>query len=270
VTVNRRRVGKSGYGYKVDGEYVPGVTKIVGMLPKDNLIDWAARESATEAINCWDELGRLPVMDRYNRIYKARWNKTNPAAKRGTEVHRLAEALGNDEEVSVPPELQGYVEQYQDFLASLDVRPLVGGTELVVASREHLYCGSLDLIADLGAVSYDAQIIPPSRWLLDIKTAESGIWPEAALQCCAYERAEVFVDPADPEDERRVEWLKIAQCGALNLKSDAWELRPLDTSDVVWETFLRLRFLFDRADKDRGDYKSWVGGSARAADLVAN
>jgi hypothetical protein len=239
------------------------------MLPKDNLIDWAARESASEAINCWDELSRLPIMDRYNRIYKARWNKTSPAAKRGTEVHRLAEALGNDEEVPVPPELQGYVEQYQDFLTTFDVRPLVGGTELVVASREHRYCGSVDLIADLSAVDYDGLIIPPSRWLLDVKTAESGIWPESALQCAGYRWAEVFVDPADPEDERKVEWLKIEQCGAINLKSDTWELRPLDTGPQVWETFLHLRFLFDRADKDRGDYRTWVGGSARAADLVA-
>jgi len=261
MTVKRSRAGKSGWQYRVDGDRVPGVTKVTGMLPKDNLIDWAAKESANHAVNYWDELSRLPLMDRWSRIKGARYNRSGPAAKRGTDVHRYAEQLANDDLNwdQVPEDHRGYVEAYQDFLETFDVRPLVGGTELVVASREHRYCGSTDLVADLSAVETDVRVIPASRWLLDIKTSDSGIWPETALQVCGYARAEVFVDPAAPDDERLVSWLEIAQCGAVHLASDAWSLYPLDTGPQVWEAFLKLRWLLEVQE----DMKSWVGAPAK-------
>lgn len=264
MTVKRRRYGRSGYGYSVDGEKVPGVTKILGMLPKDNLIEWAARESADHAVNYWAELSALLPMERHQRILKARYNTSQPAAKRGTEVHRLAEALNNDEEVTVPEDLAGYVDAYRDFLDAMRVRPLIGGTELVVASRTHRYCGTADAVADLGPVMYDHIKIGACRWLLELKTTRSGVWPESALQACAYEHAEVFVDPADPEDERKVEWLGIERCGVVHLSMDGWELRPVETGDATWEMFLHLRWLHDHQD----EMPLWVGGAALPAEIT--
>ena len=205
AAIKRRRYGKSGWGYTVDGERAPGVTKILGMLPKDNLIKWAAESTGDYALNNWDRLSTIPYADRLKLLYRARYEISDPAAKRGTEVHRLAQAVAEAPpgvEVPVPEELHGYVEQYREFLDTMEVAPLRGATELVVASRTHRYCGSTDLVADLGAVSCDGEIIPPGRWLLDLKTSGKGIYPESALQTCAYKNADVFIDPADPENER--------------------------------------------------------------------
>lgn len=267
MTVKRRRRG-TGHSYAVDGEAVPGVTKILGMLPNANLIEWAAKATARHAVNNWAELERMPPVDRYTRLLRSRYtDSSGPGAKRGTEVHRLADALGSwsegDPPIVVPEELRGYVEAYRDFLDTYDVQPLVGGTELVVASRTHRYCGTADTVADVGVpVADDGQVIPPCRWLLEIKTTASGIWPESALQACAYSHAEVFVDPEHPDDERLVEWLKIDRCGAVWLKTDDYEFRPLDTGPQVWAAFLRLRQAYDEQE----EMKAWVGGAAQVAD----
>lgn len=265
MTVKRRRYGR-GHGYAVDGEKFPGVTKVIDMLPSDALVAWAARETARHAVNNWAELSQMPPVDRYTRLESARFQVSNPAAKRGTEVHRLAEQLADrtdeDPPVVVPEELRGYVEAYGQFLDTFNVAAVVGGTELVVASRTHRYCGSLDLVADLDAVNYDGQVIPPCRWLLDIKTGKRP-YLSAALQACAYQHADVFVDPEKPDDETPMDWLEIARCGVVHLQTDDWALHPLDTGPEVWETFLRLRWLYARQE----DMKLWVGGPAQVADL---
>ena len=266
MSVKRRRYGRTGHGYSVDGEKVPGVTRILDQLPKDNLIKWAAEATGKYAINHWGELSDLPPADRLDRLFGARFEKSQPAAKRGTEVHRYAERWNNDEDFdrdTIPEELRGYVEAYIDFYDTMQVRPLEGGTELVVANRTHRYCGTADLVGDLPALTYDGELIPASRWLLELKTSK-GVWPESALQACAYEHSEVFVDPDDPDDERKTEWLQITRCGVVHIESDAWALHPLDTGPEVWEFFLHLRWLYDRQD----DMKSWVGGTAAVADLA--
>jgi hypothetical protein len=269
VTVKRRRYGKSGFGYKVDGERVPGVTRILGMLPKDNLIEWAANETARYGINNWAELSKLPPADRFDALAAGRWEKTRAGGQRGTVVHQLAADLADErlDWAAVPDEYRGYVEQYQAFRDTLGVDALEGGIELVVASREHRYCGTADLVADLGAVFVERELIPACRWLLEVKTSPKGPYPESALQAVAYANAEVFVHPDDPEDERPMDWLKIQRCGVVQLHSDAWALYPVDTGPEVWEAFLHLRWLYE-ADED-GTMKGWVGPTARPALLPA-
>jgi hypothetical protein len=264
MTVKRRRYGKSGYGYTVDGEKVPGVTTILKQLPNDNLIKWAANATAAYALDHWDELSREPPSVKLTRLQKSRYEISSPAAKRGTEVHRLGAALSVGEEVLVPEELTGYVEAYRGFLDTIEPQPVQGATELAVASRTHRYCGTADLVADLPAVVCDGELIPACRWLLDLKTAKSGVWPENALQLCAYKHADVFVDPDEPDDERPMEWLQIARCGVVHIGSDDWELRPVDTGPEVWEFFQHLRWLHDQQDR----MKEWVGGPVRVADLA--
>jgi len=269
MAIKRRRYGKSGWGYTVDGKRAPGVTKILGMMPKDNLIKWAAESTGDYAVNNWGRLSEIPPADRLKELYGSRFLKSDPAAKRGTEVHRYAADLAEDRLNwdRVPGELRGYVEAYQGFLDTMEVRALVGAAELVVASRTLSYCGTTDLIADLSAVTVDGETIPPGRWLLDLKTSGKGIYSETALQTCAYKNAEVFVDPADPEaEERPMGWLQIEHCGAVWIKSDDWELRPLDTGPLVWEVFKTLRWLYDRQEEDM---PLWVSGPAIVAELAA-
>jgi len=267
MAVKRRRYGKSGWGYTVDGVSVPGVTKILGMMPKDALIKWAAESTGDYAINNWERLSAVPYADRLKELYGARFQISDPAAKRGTEVHGLAQALAEAPPgmaIPVPPELTGYVEQYRAFLDTMEVSPLKDGTELIVYSYQHRYCGTADLVADLPAVACDGEVIPAGRWLLDLKTSGKGIYPESALQTCAYKNADIFVGRDDPGTERPMDWLQIEHCGAVWIKSDDWQFRPLDTGPATWELFKTLRWMYDQQEP----MKSWVGGNASVADLV--
>jgi hypothetical protein len=296
MTVKRRRYGATGHGYTIDGEKVPGVTTVLSMLPKDALKDWAARTSGEYAVDNWDTLAALKLSERLKLISNAHRTVRDAAARRGTEVHALGAALVEGREVSVPDELAGHVEAYRDWLDRVEPVAVQDATELVVASREHRYCGTSDLVADMPDLVADGALIPACRWLLELKTTSSGVWPESALQACAYSRAEVFgvllpwcgecddeqtrvrvgprggrskCDACHPEqaglEERPMEWLGIQRCGVVWIKSDACELRPLDTGDEVWEFFLHLRWLHEREEFMRG----WIGSPASTVQVLA-
>lgn len=265
--VSTRRYGARGRGFTIDGVKAPGVTKILDMLPNDNLINWAARVTAEYALDHWTELAAMTPSARLRTLEKSRWDNTSkPALARGTEVHALGEGLIAGEAVEVPEASLGYVESYRAWLDEFDPEPVA--TELLVANRTHRYCGFLDLLADLPALKAGGVRYPAGRWLLDLKTGKpgGGIFPEAALQLTGYRWAEVFVAATeDGGEERPLEWLGIDHAGVVRISSDACELQPVDTGPDVWEFFLHLKWLFDRQD----DMKTWVAGPAAAVDLAA-
>jgi hypothetical protein len=249
--VKRRKYG-SGHGYTIDGAKVPGVTGILRMMPKDALVGWAANSSADYATDHWDELAALPLSVRRKRIAGAHKEDRDTAARRGTAVHRLAMSLIDGHDVAVPDELSGHVWAYIDFLDRLNVQPVA--VELVIANRTERYCGTLDLIADLPPLALlDGDIIPAARWLLDLKTSRSGIWPETALQCTGYARAETYV--ADDGSERPFHELGVQRCGAVHIRADGWDLRPVASGDLTWEYFRHLAWISRHAEELRG----WVG-----------
>jgi hypothetical protein len=275
MTIRRRKYG-SGYAY-YDGRMIPAnkiasVTQITGMLPSKNLIEWAGNTTAEYAIDHIRSLAAMCAAEKTSealrRLQRCRYEVTDPAKKRGTEVHRLAEALIAGDEVIVPDELKGYVEAYTDFLNVMDPQPVA--TELIVVSRgRNKFCGTADLVADLNGVAWEGEIIPPCRWLLDLKTGEKGVYSEAALQLCGYEHATHFVaqDGQEPE-ERPMSWLEIARCGVVHLSSESWELRPVDTGEETWQCFRYLLWMHKRQEAMKG----WIGSPAapaQAADLAA-
>jgi hypothetical protein len=251
--VVRKRSGRY-WSYRIDGAKVPGVTTITGYFKSGGLADYPANQTAEYAVNNWRTLGDMPPADRLKALYAARWAEARSAAARGTEVHRIARLLHEGQSPEYPPELAGYVESCVAFLDTTE--PKIQATELAIGSRTHRYCGTLDLIADLGPVPYDGAIIPPCRWLLDLKTAKSGIFAETALQCSGYERAEVFI--AEDGSERPVEWLKIERCGAVHIRADGWDLYPLDTGPDTWTYFRYLAWLYHQQEAK----KDWVGPAA--------
>ena len=265
MTIRRRKYG-SGYAYYfgtgAESVKIPSVTQVTGMLPSKNLIDWAANATADYAIDHIRSLAAMCAGERtseaLNLLRRSRYEVTDPAKKRGTEVHKLAEALIAGDEVAVPEELKGYVEAYVDFLNVIDPQPVA--TELIVASRRHRYCGTTDLIADLPAVEWEGEIIPPDRWMLDLKTGEKGVYAEAALQLCGYFHADIFAaqDGQDP-DERPLSWLNVGRAGVVHLSSESWELRPVDVGKDTWTCFRYLLWMQKRNDTMR----DWIGSPAR-------
>jgi len=274
MTIQRRRAG-SGHAYYVDGEKVPGVTTILKVLPL-NLADWAARCAADYALDHWDELCDAKPSERHDLLRYARLKVKDAAARRGTEVHALADALTQplaegEEPPRVPPELVGHVEAYGRWLDQ--IQPAVLANELVVASRTFRFCGTADLVADLPELLCDFQVIPPARWLLELKTTASGVWPESALQATAYRHAEMYVHPEHPDVEQPMDLLGIERAGVVWIKSDSCELHPVDTSPELWEFFRHCRWMFDRMEYDRGNVKlpgHWLSPVATTGELVAN
>ncbi len=256
----RRRAYGTGHGYTIDGRKVPGVTTILRMLPKDALVTWAAGAAADYATDNWDDLAKLAMSARRKRIFNAHREDRDTAARRGTQVHRLAMGLIDGDEVSVPDDLSGHVWSYIDFLDRCNVQPVA--VELVVAHRALMYCGTLDLIADLPPLLLgDGTPVPAARWLLDIKTSRSGIWPEAALQVTGYRRCEIYV--AADGSERPLAEFGVQRTGAVHVRADGWDLRPLASHDGVWEFFRHLVAV--NADKD--EMRGWVGDAIEPPPL---
>ena len=250
MTIRRRKFG-TGHAYYVDEVKVPGVTTIIGDTTPKNLTDWSARCAADFAIDNWDELLAMRPSERHKALHYAYRHDRDSAGRRGTEVHRIAERLVAFEEVAKPEALAGHIDSYVRFLDTMNPEPVA--VELVVVNRTLRYCGTADLVCDLGEVTAE-EVIPPCRWLLDLKTSRSGIWPETALQLTGYSRAESYLDPETGE-ERPLDALKIDRCGAVHITADGWELRPVDTGEQVWEHFQRLRWLYDQQDQMR----AWIG-----------
>lgn len=257
--INRRNHG-TGHSYYADGidgfsgpVKMPGVTTVVRMMPKDALIGWAGNTTADYALDNWDELARLKPSTRLKRMRGARQEELDAAANRGTLVHRLAERLVTGDEVEVPEHLVGHVESYVRFLDRFQPEPI--GVELVVVNRTHRYCGTADLVA----------VMQHQTWLLELATNRSGIFPERALQACGYLNAEHYTVAGDPGGtEHPMSELAIDRCGAVHVRGDGYDVRPLETGPEVWDYFLRLRA--NLADEDRKD--TWVGEAIEPLRLV--
>jgi hypothetical protein len=250
MSITRRNHGR-GHSYAIDGTKVDGVTTILrNALPKPALVNWAGDTTASYAIDYWDELSELTPSKRLDRLKKARYEERDAAARRGTEVHRLAErtVAGEDVADQTPEELRGHVESYISFLDAFDVQPVL--VEAVIAHRGLRYCGTLDQVADLAG----------DRWLLDIKTSRSGIFGETALQLCAYARAEVYVD--DQGNEHDMAELAITRVGAVHVRADGYDLYPLVADDDIWLAWRHLLWVTRHASEDH--QREWVGESLRA------
>lgn len=231
MTAGVRRIDRGrGHSYMIDGEKADGVTTLLGDgLAKPALINWAANTTANYAVDHWDELGNEPPSKRLDVLKRARYADLDQAARRGTEVHALAEKLVQGIEITVPEELAGHVESYVKFLDEFEPEPLL--VEGVVASRKWRYCGTLDLIARIGGVV----------WLLDVKTTRSGIFPDVALQLAAYRHADVYIG-ADGEEHPMSEF-GIERSGAIHVRADGYDLIPLETGDDAFRAFQHVAWV---------------------------
>ncbi|WP_133849891.1 hypothetical protein [Labedaea rhizosphaerae] len=226
-----RRVN-SGRGHRYEdahGRKVPGVTTVISSgVPKPALINWAARVTAAYAVDYWDELAELPVSERLTRLEKARFGERDEAARRGTQVHSLAERLVHGEEVDVPEALAGHVRAYVDFLDQWRVQPVLA--EFVVASHRHGYAGTADLLAYLDDPDEPGRAVP---WLLDIKTSQ-GVWGETALQLAAYRYADVY----RAADGTELPVPEVERTGVVHVLGDGYQLVPVVAGRAQHRTFL--------------------------------
>jgi len=239
MSLTRRNHG-TGHSYELDGSWAPGVTTLLGAgFPKGALVPWASKACANEVLDYWDELAALSASERFERVRSAPNRDRDIAARRGTEVHRLAERLLSGEEVDVPEELTGHVDSYLAFLADWDVRPLL--IEASVGRRSSpRYAGTLDLVADLA---------DRRRWLIDVKTTRSGVFDENALQLAAYRYADLYVDA----EGREYPMLQVDQCGVVWIRADGYDLHPVEAGEPEFLLFQMVARIARVADRRLGE-----------------
>jgi hypothetical protein len=221
----RRQYGRN-HSYYLDGVKLPGVTTILGDgLAKPALVAWGINTTAGYAIDRWDELAEMKPSQRLETLKKAPYADRDAAAKRGTEVHKLAELLAHGKEVQVPDELAGHVESYVRFLDEFDPEPVLLETACVSVSKWP-YAGTFDGILD---------ILGHGRLLVDIKTARSGVFPDNALQLAAYRWATHYAGPDDGWELH--EMPQVDGCAVIHVRGDGFSLVPVETGDAVFRTF---------------------------------
>lgn len=227
-----------GHHYKIDGKNADGVTTLIGDgMRKKALEMWGIKSVAEYAATHLDRLVEMQPMGweaLVAALKQSPYTDRDKAARRGTEVHALAEKLLAGEEIDVPEEIAGHVESCIAFLDEWKPKPVL--VEAVTASRKWGYCGTLDLVADLPN---------GGRAIMDWKTTRSGIYGETALQLAAYAHAEVYLDAAGVE--RPVSDLGIQTGYGIWLRADGYDVYPLDISDDTFKFFTHVAYVARRA-----------------------
>jgi hypothetical protein len=216
---------------------VPGVTSVLGMLPKEFLRYWAAKEVATTAVSDPGTLVSLAFRDpeaAIDYLKKAPDRNTRKAADTGTAAHDLFEKLARDEPIGrVHPDLEPFVRHFREYLDV--VQPEYNFLEETVWSDSRgpglAYAGSFDA---------HATIQGENVWM-DNKTTRSGIHEEVGVQLAAYR----FADHIIREDGSRVPMPKADGGAVLHVRPEGWKLVPVRADEGLFEVFLHLREVFN-------------------------
>ncbi len=237
------------------------VTRIAAALPKDALINWAGTATAEYAVDNWDTLSKMAVGARLAKLSKGRYESRDLAANRGNEVHKRGERLLAGETVTVPPEIEGYVQSYARFMEEFDVHPV--HVERAVYSQAHGYAGRLDLEVDLILPdTANCEDIPRddqgfSRVLIDAKTSKSGIFGETALQLTGYRHADTMILP----DGSHVARETVDATFGLHIRADGYELIRVASGPDEFRAFLYLKQVAHLAvENDGAELKALVLG----------
>jgi hypothetical protein len=242
VSIKRINGGRGSHSYRIDGKKADGVTTLIGGgMPKPALVNWAAKSVAEHVADNLDAVIGMRDMGRdsiINALKGTPWAQRDAAARRGTEVHKLADQLVHGNEVEVPEELAGHVQSCIKFLDDWQVRPVL--TEFVVGHRRWRYCGTGDLVADIPN-SVVAAFGCGTRPIIDWKTSRSGIFAETALQMAAYRHAEVYVD----DDGAEKPLADVGITGALGvwIRADGYDVYEVDTGERVFKDFCHVAWV---------------------------
>lgn len=229
------------------------VTTILKMAlgSSEGLVYWNCEQTAIAAVDKRQTLDMRVNSDGRDATIKwliqERWNATERARVRGTNVHKWAEAVALGIE---PPELEPQEVAYGEQLAKWmrKWKPQYVMAEAPVYNVERRYAGTCD-----GLMVVDGRTL-----IFDYKTTEKGPdaksrppYPEAALQLCAYAHAEsVGVLAEQRYDDRRQRYYLFDSTiehppmpkidGAISIvisPVDCYAV-PVSIGPVVWQSWL--------------------------------
>jgi hypothetical protein len=245
---NVRTVMRGGSRFYVDAEthvQAPGVTSIVGMLPKPFLAPWNAKMTAELALDSFDFVQRMaetagrPAAVDYLKGAARRYTKIR--ADIGSEAHDLFERMVRGEIVRrVSQDLEPYRRHFDEFLDV--VQPELVRAEDVAWSDTHNYAGSFDAILRLklnedGKPDQGGEV---ATIVADWKTSKST-YADVALQMAAYRHADRLIDPEGNSST----FPETDGAAVLHITPEQWALKPVRTDDEVFDFFVTLRKVFN-------------------------
>ena len=204
-----RHDGPAGRFYRVGDRLLPSVTHILSAVSKPALMFWAANLERDTCLNAAADLHAewaaqiVPVQLPRAAYLATLTAKLGPAKAHqkalakagdiGTEAHQLVEwwlrtqigAHAGPEPLVSEKALWAFM-AFQDWAKSVALKPVL--LERTVYSLVHGFAGTLDLLARINGVMTE----------VSMKTSK-GIYPEFALQSCAYQTALVemgYLPPA--------------------------------------------------------------------------
>ena len=219
---------KSGRTYTWADESYPSVTTLLGALSKPALVNWAAKMVAEYAVDNGPEILALAKADRDGAIRALKgspWQKRDAAANLGTHVHDQIEARILGQTPATPPADVAERVAYFDAFCN-DYQPVFEAAEATVYNRGLNYAGTLDSIAVIGG----------RRYIIDVKTTKSGVYPEHALQLAAYAHAEFIGAP----DGTEVPLPAIDAGAVLWINPRGYEFVQVRIDDMMFEYFLDI------------------------------
>lgn len=135
--------------YIVDGQSVPSVTTITGMIAKPQLYYWYGKHGNEKCKEILDA-----------------------SAEFGSKVHSLIEQTTKGQKVTLDNQFKDIIHNFE--LVTKDWEWL--RFEEVLINKEHMYGGTADAVAKIGG----------KTCLVDFKTS-SAVYPEHYIQVAAYE-----------------------------------------------------------------------------------
>lgn len=233
--------------YKINDNWVKGVTTYLGIIDKPALTYWAADmacEYIREVILSGGHITDTTLIEARN----AHQNIKQEAADSGTLVHKWAEDFINGKNPPIPGEgkkkvkmtkqeieVQNGVLAFSEWVNKHNVKFV--SSERVVYSKEHNYIGTMDAEA----------IIDGKKCVIDFKTS-SGIWDEYFLQVAAYQRAaeeEGSKYDGDPWIVRFSKKDKIdKKTGKVIEKAGTFEAESFDDIERYFQGFLAAKSLY--------------------------
>lgn len=219
----------------------------LGMSP--GLVNWAVNTTAEAAFDRHKILTQFVEDDDRDGAIKwlrdQRWAKTGAAAARGTDVHRVAEALHLGEVVEYDDAIEPYVVQYRRFLEEFEPEFLLA--ECPCYNRTFSYAGTVDGVA----------IIEGKSVVVDLKTTAHGPdsgksrppFAETAVQLTLYRNAEHVGLLADRKEIQYRRYYSLTEEAEANLEPMPqteggvvvvvspfdYFVIPVDTSERMWK-----------------------------------
>ena len=178
------KFSKETHTHTLNGKNLTGCTTVLNVIAKPFLIPWAANMTAgflkgkLDDIKKLDQNGWETLLD---EARKAHTKKKEKAGDYGTKTHKtiselvasviLVDGYISKETTSEEKSIQNFI----DWAVKNKVKFLA--SEINVWSKKYFLGGICDIVCELGG----------KRWVADIKTSKSGIYPENFWQCAGYD-----------------------------------------------------------------------------------